>query len=197
MTEQTHFPDLPRDLLEVAAAPMGAVLSEAIRNSKEFRELQDAAKEEAALIEVQRQFSRQAAIDDHNAEVEKLRSSPSPDNIAALKRSTTSDDRLQRYGLQHQAFGEKIAKLRKKSLPALQKLTRAIVDRILQIGAEAEAEEVALYSTRGLPSPAHSAIKDHCIRAAQELRDNLHFQERAGMGLRFEKFLNLFEIKKT
>jgi predicted sulfurtransferase len=120
-----------------------------------------------------------------------------PDNIAALKRSTTSDERLQRYGFQHQAFGEKIAKLRKKSLPALQKLTRAIVDRILQIGAEAEAEEVALYSTRGLPSPAHSAIKDHFVRAAQELRDNLHFQERAGMGLRFEKFLNLFEIKKT
>jgi hypothetical protein len=183
--------------LPIASAPVAAALSDAVRNSKEFRELQDASKEESALIEVQRQFSRQAAIDDHQAEVEKLRSSPSPDNIAALKRSTTLDERMERYGFQHQAFGEKIAKLRKKSLPAMQSLTRIIVERLLKNGEEAEAEERALYSGRGLPSPSYSAIKDHFVRAAQELRDNLHLQERSGMGLRFEKFLNQFEIKKS
>lgn len=197
MTKETDFPTLPGELLPVAAAPMSAALSEAIRTSKEFRELQEAAKEEAALVEIQRQFSQQAALADHDAEVEKLRSAPSADNIARLKQSTTRDERVVRYGLQHQAFGEKIAKLRKKSLPAMQSLTCAIVEGLLKNAEEAEAEERALYSGRGLPSPSNSAIKDHFIRAAQELRNNLHLQERSGMGLRFEKFLNLFEIKKT
>ena len=197
MTKETDFPNLPGELLSVAAAPMSAALSDSIRNSKEFRELQDVAKEEAALVEIQRQFSQQAAMADHDAEVEKLRSAPSADNIARLKQSTTRDELMVRYGLQHQAFGEKIAKLRKKSLPAMQTLTGAIVEGLLKHGEEAEAEVRALYSSRGLPSPAHSGIGDHFVRAAQELRNNLHLQERAGMGLRFEKFLNLFEIKKT
>lgn len=197
MTKETNFPNLPGELLPVAAAPMSAALSEAIRTSKEFRELQEAAKEEAALVEIQRQFSRQAAMADHEIEVEKLRSTPSPENIARLKQSTPLDERVTRYGLQHQAFGEKIAKLRKKSLPAMQSLTRTIVERLLKNGEDAQAEERALYSSRGLPPPAHSGIVDHFVRAAQELRNNLHLQERSGMGLRFEKFLNLFEIKKT
>ena len=154
----------------------------------ELEELKEMAILETAIDEAASQFEDTVARAEHEAASEKLRQDPTPANVEKLKMLGSLAEKLEHYGVEHRKLRRAAQELRRNAFPLIERVTRRVTHRIMQLGETAVIEEKRFFKSWGVEAPAESMILPHVHRAAQEFTQNLAREKNVpvptGVGLR-------------
>jgi hypothetical protein len=187
------LPEIPDELLPVTAAPLPPSLLKEIQALPEIPEIQGHAAREKTILAAIHSMSTESARRDASAEAASLRANPTPANIEKLKTIQPLESRIAAYEEQCRQLLQDQKRLRREAYEPRAKLVAYVAARLVEIRAEASAEESAVFEKHGLPFPESRAAA-HFTRTLQGLIGELKRELETGYGPNLEKFLQGFGV---
>ena len=142
--------------------------------------LKELADREDNLAAAAGKFSAEEARAEHEAESAALRADPTPKHIEALKQLGSLQAKLEHYGAEARKLDGAALETRRQALPVISAATHRLAARIMELAAEARADEVRLFESWGIPAPEPCRIVSHVHRAVQEIVENLRRESLEG-----------------
>ena len=174
----TNLQPLQAELTPVLAVRYQPIIQKELSAiAPELAEIVRLAERESAILETKKQFSTEAADRDYEAEAAQLRAKATPASLDKLKQIGTLAQRRENYSHQYRALRLDAEEIHKEGAPLFREIAIKLINRLDELSEEAAAEESNVFKKWGV-TPPPSIIRNHFLRAQQELARAIEFHER-------------------
>ncbi|MCX6974278.1 MAG: hypothetical protein NTZ94_08265 [Verrucomicrobia bacterium] len=174
----TNLQTLQAELTPVLAVRYQPIIQKELSAiAPELAEIVRLAERESAILETKKQFSTEAADRDYEAEASQLRAKATPASLDKLKQIGTLAQRRENYSHQYRALRLDAEEIHKEGAPLFREIAIKLINRLDELSEEAAAEESNVFKKWGV-TPPPSIIRNHFLRAQQELARAIEFHER-------------------
>jgi hypothetical protein len=179
---------IPLDLIPVQRVPYSKKITDAVAKNPDLAELRKLAEEEKAVIELQKNFSTEAARAEHTRLLQEATSSM---DAAKIRSVGSPKEMVSAYEGAYKNLSEKIQGIHARALPALESITAEVVSKLLKLRDDAVADLQQVFESRGIPPVPSDFIADPYTRAIQELLENIRRErDRNLRGMALSRFLS-------